>query len=239
MVERSSSPSRRRVLKGAIAGAVAANFAAVANAEADAELLAMGRRLEELEAQEQAADDLSDRLYDEAQSACPPPSAALLAYVWREEPLFRPLGAGYALNSGPYRALLERPTFWREMGTTGEHYPEAALIADLHAWEAGRCAAGDANGCTAVMKELDRLALIGHALCVNIATTPATTPAGLRVKLQALTHCHRGEPGDGAEWISEVINNSPVCGRGFTTDERLVFSVVRDVGAVLTTGASA
>lgn len=239
MVERSSSPSRRRVLKGAIAGAVAANFAAVANAEADAELIAMGRRLEELEAQEQAADDLSDRLYDEAQSACPPPSAALLAYVWREEPLFRPLGAGYALNSGPYRALLERPTFWREMGTTGEHYPEAALIADLHAWEVGRCAAGDANGCTAVMKELDRLSLIGHALCVSIAAMPATTPSGLRVKLQALAYCHRGEPGDGAEWISEVINNNPVCGRGFTTDERLVFSVFRDVGAILTTGATA
>lgn len=234
MREHHSSPSRRGILKGAVAGAVVAGLGRAAEAApADAELLAMGRRLEELEAQEQAADNLSDRLYDEAQSACPPPSAALLAYVWRGEPLFRPLGAGYALNSGPYRALLQRSTFWQETGAAEHHFPDEALIADLHAWEAGRCAAGDANGCTAVMKELDRLSLIGHALCVNIATMPATTPAGLRVKLQALAYCHRGEPGDGAEWISEVISNNPVCGRGFTTDERLVFSVFRDVGALV------
>lgn len=235
------SPSRRGILKGAVAGAVVAGLggtAAPANA-ADAELLAMGRELEALEAQERAADELSDRLYDEATRACPAPSAALLAYSWRGQPLFLSSGEGYRLNSEPYGALLQRVQFCRDQGASGDHYPEALLIADLKRWEDGRRAACDANGFTAAMKELDRLALIGHTLCVNIATTPATTPAGLRVKLQALAHCHRGEPGDGAEWISEVIKNNPVCGRGFTTDERLVFSVFRDVGAVLKVGATA
>lgn len=240
MRERGSSPSRRGLLKGAVAATAAASLANLAAADqADAELLAMGRELEALEAQERIADDASDRLYEEASRTCPAPSAALLAYSWRGEPLFRASGEGYRLNSEPYGALMQRSVSWRDMGASGDHHPEAPLIADLKRWEDGRRTACDANGCTAAMKELDRLALIGHALCVNIATTPATTPAGLRVKLQALAHCHRGEPGDGAEWISEVINNNPVCGRGFTTDERLVFSVVRDVGAVLTTGASA
>ncbi|GLI23568.1 hypothetical protein XFLAVUS301_32420 [Xanthobacter flavus] len=235
------SPSRRGILKGAVAGAVVAGLggATAAANTADAELLAMGRELEALEAQERAADEASDRLYDEATRACPAPSAALLAYSWRGEPLFLSSGEGYRLNGEPYGALLQRVQFWRDQGASENHYPEAPLIADIKRWEEGRRAACDANGCTAAMKELDRLALIGHALCVNIATTPATTPAGLRVKLQALAHCHRGEPGDGAEWISDVIKNNPVCGRGFTTDERLVFSVFRDVGAVLTTGASA
>ncbi|MEP9354849.1 hypothetical protein ABLE93_14770 [Xanthobacter sp. KR7-65] len=233
------SPSRRGILKGAVAGAVVAGLGATAEAApADAELLAMGRELEALQAQERVADETSDRLYDEATRACPAPSAALLAYSWQGEPLFLSSGEGYRLNGEPYGALLQRVQFWRDQGVSGDRYPEAPLIADLKRWEDGRRAACDANGCTAAMKELDRLALIGHALCVNIATTPATTPAGLRVKLQALAHCHRGEPGDGAEWISEVIKNNPVCGRGFTTDERLVFSVVRDVGAVLTTGTT-
>ena len=234
------SPSRHGILKGAVAGAVVAGLGGAAEAApADAELLAMGRRLEELEAQEQAADDLSDRLYDEAQSACPPPSAALLAYVWREEPLFRPLGAGYALNSEPYGALMQRLVFWRDMGASEDHYPEAPLIADLTRWEDGRRAACDANGCTAVMADMDRLAREGSALCKRVVTTPAKTLDGVRVKLQALAHCHRGEEGDPREWIAEVIDNHPPYGRGFTTDERLVYSVFRDVCGLLVAGTTA
>lgn len=231
------SPSRRGILKGAVAGAVVAGLGATAAAAAAAaELLAMGRELEALEAQEQAADSASDRLYHEATRTCPPPSAALLAYSWRGEPLFRTSGEGYRLNGEPYGALLDRQRFWRDMGASGDHYPEAPLIADLKRWEDGRRAACDANGCTAAMKELDRIGRDNTALCNRIAKTPATTLNGVRVKLQALAHCHRGEPGDPGEWIAEVIDNHPPHGRGFTTDERLVYSVFRDVCGLLVAG---
>ncbi|QRG07930.1 twin-arginine translocation signal domain-containing protein [Xanthobacter dioxanivorans] len=240
MRERGSSPSRRGLLKGAAAAVAAAALANLAAADqADAELLAMGRELEALEAQERAADELSDRLYEEAARTCPAPSAALLAYSWRGEPLFRASGEGYRLNSEPYGALLQRARGWQDMGVSGGHYPEAPLIADLKRWEDGRRAACDANGCAAVMAEMDRLARAGTALCSRIAATPAATLDGMRVKLQALAYCHRGEPGDKGEWITEVINNTPPYGRGFTTDERLVYSVFHDVCGLLVAGATA
>ena len=238
MRERSST-SRRGSLKGAVAATAAASLANFATAnQADAELIAMGRELEALEAQLQAADDASDRLYDEATRACPAPSAALLAYSWRGEPLFRTSGEGYRLNGEPYGALVQRSVFWGDMGASGDHYPEAPLIADLKRWEDGRRAACDANGCAAVMAEMDRLARAGTALCNRIAATPAATLAGVRVKIHALAHCHQGEPGHKGEWIAEVINNNPLGGRGFTTDERLVYSVFRDVCAVLVAGGA-
>ncbi|MFG1270959.1 twin-arginine translocation signal domain-containing protein [Xanthobacter flavus] len=240
MRERGSSPSRRGLLKGAAAATVAASLANLAAADhADAELIAMGRELEALEAQERAADELSDRLYEEAARTCPAPSAALLAYSWRGEPLFRATGTGYRLNSDPYGALLDRQRIWRDTGASGDHYPEEPLIADLKRWEDGRRAACDANGCAAAMADLDRIGRAGTSLCNRIAKTPAKTLDGVRVKLQALAHCHRGDPGDPGEWIAEVIDNNPPYGRGFTTDERLVYSVFRDVCGLLVAGTTA
>lgn len=239
MVERSNSPSRRRVIKGAVAGMVAAKFATVAAADqADAELLAMGRELAALEAQEQAADVASDRLHEAAKRSCPAPSAALLAYSYQGEPLFRPQGDGYTLNTGPYGHLLGRFRLCDSLGTVADRWPEVSLMADLKTWEDGLRAAGQANGYAAAMQEMERAAQASYALCARIAVTPATTPAGVRVKLQALTHCHRGEPGDGTEWIAETINNAPIYGRGFTMDERLVYSVFRDACTLLAMGGA-
>jgi hypothetical protein len=240
MVERSYSPSRRRVIKGAVAGMVAANFATVAVADqADAALLAMGRELAALAAQEQAADAASDRLHEAAKRSCPAPSATLLAYAYQGEPLFRSLGDGYTLNTGPYGYLLKRWRLCDSLGTVADRWPEVSLMADLKTWEDGLRAAGEANGYAAAMREMERAAQAAHALCGRIAVMPATTPAGVLVKLQALAYCHRGEPGDGTEWIAETINNVPIYGRGFSIDERLVYSVFRDACAILASGAPA
>lgn len=163
MRERGSSPSPRGLLKGAVAATAAASLANLAAADqADAELIAMGRELEALEAQERIADDASDRLYEEAARTCPAPSAALLAYSWRGDLLFRASGEGYRLNSEPYGALMQRSVSWRDMGASGDHYPEALLIADLKRWEDGRRAACDANGCAVVMADLDRIGRRWH-----------------------------------------------------------------------------
>jgi len=240
MRERRSSPSRRGTSKGAVASVVVANFATVATADqADADLLAMGRELSALEAQEEAADAASDRLHEAAKRSCPAPSAALLAYAYQGEPLFRPLGEGHTLNTGPYGYLLERCRLCNSLGTVADRWPEVSLMADLKTWEDGLRAAGEANGYAAAMQEMERAAKAAYALCERIAVMPATTPAGVRVKLQALAHCHRGEPGDGAEWVTETINNIPIYGRGFTMDERLVYSVFRDACAILASGAPA
>ena len=228
------SPSRRGILKGAVAGAVVAGLGRAAEAApADEELLAMGRELAALAAQEQAADVASDRLHDAAKRSCPAPSAALLAYTHQGEPLFRPLGDGYTLNTGPYGHLLGRFRLCNSLGTVADRWPEVSLMADLRTWEDGLRAAGEANGYAAAMREMERAAQAAHALCERIAVTPATTPAGVRVKLQALAYCHRGEPGDGTAWIAETINNVPIYGRGFTMDERLVYSVFRDACALV------
>lgn len=98
-------------------------------------------------------------------------------------------------------------------------------MTDLKTWEDGLRAAEEANGYDAAMREMERATQAAHALSERIAVTPATTPAGVRLKLQALAYCHRGEPGDGTEWIAETISNVPIYGRALATAQQLPASL--------------
>lgn len=228
------SPSRRGILKGAVAGAVMAGLGgatAAANA-ADAELLAMGRELEALWARERELVDEAARLDEVAHRARPAPSAALLAYENEGEPLFQFRAGAYRLNTHVMVRFHDYERAWRITGFREGPCPEADLLADLTTWKGEGKLAREACGATAAGREVERAAAACGELAGRIVNMQAKTPAGLAMKLRALTICRADDPED--DWIGEVIT-SP----GYSTDERMAFSVLRDALAILGMGATA
>lgn len=67
--------------------------------------------------------------------------------------------------------MLNTGAYARRLGRNG-HCPEAALVADLLAWQEGGRVACEASGAAAAFRELERLADAGSALCRRIVGTP-------------------------------------------------------------------
>lgn len=233
-------PTRRAVLKatgalGTIA-ALAVPVAVLPKAEAaetpDAEILAMGRELEALWAQEQVASEELDRLSDLADELRPAPSAALLAYENEGQPLFRFEAGAYRLDGPVHARVRDYERAWRVTGFHEGPCPEAAIVAELAAWRDQGRQTRATCGATAAGQELERLAATSGDLCRRIVTMPARTAAGLAVKLRALTICRADGPED--DYIGEVITSA----EGYTTDERMAFSTLRDALAILGVGGA-
>ncbi|MFS8037718.1 hypothetical protein ACI7BZ_12290 [Xanthobacter sp. AM11] len=231
--------TRRALLKatgalGTIA-ALAVPVAVLPKAEAaemaDAELLAMGRELEARWARERELVTAAAKLDEVAHRDRPAPSAALLAYNNEGAPLFQFRAGAYRLNTHVMVRFHDYERAWRITGFRESPCPEADLLADLATWKGEGKLAREACGATAAGREVERAAAACGELAGRIVDMQAKTPAGLAVKLRALTICRADDPED--DWIGEVIT-SP----GYSTDERMAFSVLRDALTILGVGGA-
>ncbi|MFG1278238.1 hypothetical protein [Xanthobacter autotrophicus] len=234
MHERTSLPSRRGLLKGAVAAtAAAANFApSFAAEQCDAELMAMGRELEALRTRERAMYAEEERLAAIATQIRPPPSPALLAYHGEGKPLFRRTDTGAWITDHKVLAQIrDHAHAWRVTGFCEGECHEAELLDHLEKWREAGHQARHVSGASAAAQVWEKASEACHELCKRIVITPATTAGGIRVKLTALHDCCGDDVAE--EWIAAVIS-----GPGYTADERMVFSVFRDALAILGVGGA-
>lgn len=199
----------------------------------DAELIALGRELERAMAHERATSAEESRLAAVARRIRPAPAPALLSYEYEGAPLMRGLDVGgWILVPAVVAYVHEVARLWRVTGFCEGECPEAELLDHLERWHEGGRQARKITGAAAAAQVWEEATEACHKLCKRIVVTPATTAECVRVKLMALHHCCGEDVAE--DWIADVIA-SP----GYTTDERLVFSVFRDALRILGGGATA
>ncbi|MFG1377338.1 hypothetical protein [Xanthobacter autotrophicus] len=189
--------NRRAVLKATGALGTIAAFAvpvavlpreAQAGPSADAALLAMGREVERLRAEEIALNKEWHRLALVADEMAPPPAALLASTAMGTAPVTECASGGVLVD---HRV---------EAQLRAAHQNQ--LLAELDAWRADLAEAQRICGYDDVDQALDRLGNALDELQEQIAAMPAVTAAGIMVKLRALEILHdEGFASLMEEWI--------------------------------------
>lgn len=182
--------SRRSFLKatGAVASlaALAVPASAMPRAEdpqtADADLLAMGRELEALWTRERELSSVSMQLGALAEQMRPDPAPVLAAFEHEGQRFFEKTATGWRENLKVADAV---EVLFRQGRS------EFAEVLDARqAWRAGGAEARRLSGYTASEQEEEAVGNAMSELCDRIIVTPAVSPAGLKVKLRALSWCY-------------------------------------------------